>query len=283
MRQRLARITRSTLVLFTLVVGVAGCHRAFVAPRLPSTARRFAAPSIYRKWWAMTAECSRSPQQSMESVEWFVVPGVSVFWYQGNLTSGFWSGAGNRIVLAEGALDDGAVVRHEMLHALQPIAGHSRAFVGQCGGLVICLSACREAAGKAPVVLQALRRVDADAMLVDVAFDPPDEGSATDDHLTFTVTAHNPSADSVVVDLASRTTAFRFELTSATDTIRNAVPAWESSGMVFAPGETRRAVFDFRTASVLGGLRASEGTFAVRGGFGARWSAPKSITVSHER
>ena len=230
----------------------------------------------------MTAECSGS-RQSIESVEWFVVPGVTVFWYQGNLTSGFWSGAGNRIVLAEGAVDDGAVVRHEMLHALQPAAGHSRAFVRQCGGLVICLSACREAAGRAPLVSHALRRVDAGAMQVEVAFDPPGQGSATDDHLTFTVTAHNPSADSVVVDLASRATMFRIELTSATDTIRNAVPSWEASEMVFGPGETRRAVFDFRASSVFGGFRAIEGTVAMRGGFGAQWSAPKSITVSHER
>jgi len=282
MKPRLARIARSTLVLFALVVSFAGCHRAFVAPRLPPTAQRIAAPSIYRRWWAMTAECSGS-RESIESVEWFVVPGVTVFWYQGNLTSGFWSGAGNRIVLAEGALDDGAVVRHEMLHALQPAAGHSRAFVGQCGGLVICLSACREAAGRAPRVSHALRRVDADAMQVDVAFDPPDQGSASDDHLTFTVTAHNPSTDSVVVDLASRTPVFRFELTSATDTIRNAVPSWGSSEMVFGPGETRRAVFDFRASSVFAGFRTMEGAVAMRGGFGARWSAPKSITVSHER
>jgi len=281
MRTRLARIARSTQVLFALVVSLNGCHRAFVAPRLPTTAQRFAAPSIYRKWWAMTAECSGS-RLPIESVEWFVVPGVSVFWYQGNLTSGFWSGAGNRIVLAEGALDDGAVVRHEMLHALQPTAGHSRAFVGQCGGLVICLSACREAAGRAPLVSHALRRVDARAMQVDVAFDPSGESSATDDHLTFIVTAHNPSADSVVVDLAPRATMFRIELTSATDTIRNAVPWWESSELVFGPGETRRAVFDFR-ASVFARFRTIEGAVAIRGGFGARWSAPKSVTLGHQR
>ena len=281
MRPRLARNARSTLVLFSLLVGFAACHRSFVA-QLPSTAKRFSAPSIYRKWWTMTAECSGS-QRSMESVEWFVVPGVAVFWYQGNLTSGFWSGAGNRIVLAEGAVDDGAVVRHEMLHALQPEPGHSRAFVGPCGGLVFCLSACREAAGSAPRVSPALRRVDADDLLVDVAFDPPDQGSSTDDHLTFTVTAHNPSTDSVVVALTSRITTFRFELTSATDTIRNAVPAWDSTEMIFGPGETRRAVFDLRAASVWGGFRTSEGAVAIRGGFDARWSAPKSITVSYER
>jgi hypothetical protein len=83
----------------------------------------------------------------MSSVQWYVVPGVAVFWREGSIVNGFWSRSGNRIVLAEGAVDDGFVVRHEMLHALTNDGRHTRqAFLERCAGLVACLSPCVDAA-----------------------------------------------------------------------------------------------------------------------------------------
>ena len=94
----------------------------------------------------MTAQCSGS-SAPRASVQWYVVPGVWVFWREGSVVNGFWSRSGNRIVLAEGAVDDGFVVRHEMLHALTVDGRHTRqAFLERCGGVVACLSPCMEAA-----------------------------------------------------------------------------------------------------------------------------------------
>lgn len=83
----------------------------------------------------------------MSSVQFYVIPGVSLFWRQGSVINGFWMREGNRIVLAEGAIDDGGVVRHEMLHALTNDGRHTRqAFLERCAGVVTCLTPCVEAA-----------------------------------------------------------------------------------------------------------------------------------------
>lgn len=285
MDRRLVRNTRRTLLLAFAAFSVGACQRLRVESRLPDTAHRFVAPSIYEKWWAMTAECSGTTG-SLASVQWFVVPGVSLFWRDGSVVNGFWSRDENKIVLAEGAIDDGAVVRHEMLHALTVEGRHTRrAFIERCGGVVSCQTACIEAAGRSPEGGASLPRVAANAMEIDVTVDPVDPASnAYDGHFALTVSVRNPGGDSVVVALPGsgdgvRTPSFRYELSNGTEGISYSLPA--SGLMVFGPGETRRAVFDFKVSSAFEGLRVlPPGTYSVRGGFGPVWSAPRSFVLA---
>ena len=234
----------------------------------------------------MTAECS-GKASSLSTVQWFVVPGVSLFWRDGSVVNGYWSREGNAIVLAEGAVEDGAVVRHEMLHALQDDGRHTRSFVERCAGVVGCMSACVQAARlSAPVIAAALPRVSASEMLIDVAIDPLERGSTgSDGYFALTVSVRNPGRDSVVVELprspeSAAASWFRFELSNGTTVLMNSTPAQESGSMVFAPGETRRAVFDLRLTQLLEGTGSqAPGTYAVRGGFGTQWSVSRSFVV----
>ncbi len=287
MDRRLARSTRRTLILAFAACSVGACHRLRVESPLPATAHRFVAPAIYEKWWAITAECSGTAG-SLASVQWFVVPGVSLFWREGSVVNGFWSRNGNRIVLAEGALDDGAVVRHEMLHALEVDGRHTRrAFIERCGGVVSCMTACVEAASRSPQGGATLPRVAANTMEIDVTVDPLDPApTAYDGHFAVTVSVRNPGADSVVVTLPGteagvRTPSFRYELSNGTEGITYSLPAPDSGLMVFGPGETRRAVFDFKISTAFEGMRVlPPGTYSVRGGLGAAWGARRSFTLA---
>ena len=284
MVRRLALGTTRALLVVLAVGALAACFRPRVESSLPTGARRFSAPPVYGKWWAMTSECSGATG-SMSTVQWFVVPGVSLFWRDGNVVNGYWSREGNAIVLAEGAVEDGAVVRHEMLHALQDEGRHTRTFMERCAGIVGCMSACVQAArGSAPVVA-ALPRASASEMLIDVAIDPLERGLSGDGYFALTVSVRNPSRDSVVVVLppspeSAAVSWFRFELTNGTVVVMNSTPARSRGRWSLHQGETRRAVFDLRLSQALegaGGL--TPGTYAVRGGFGTEWSVPKSFVV----
>ena len=138
--------TSRALLLFFAACVLAACWRPRLESPLPASAQRLTPPAVFETWWAMTSQCSGS-SAPMSSVQWYVVPGVSVFWREGSVVNGFWSRNGNRIVLSEGAVDEGSVVRHEMLHALTNDGRHTRqAFLERCAGVVACMSPCVEAA-----------------------------------------------------------------------------------------------------------------------------------------
>ena len=144
-RRQVIRTSRA-LFLFFAVCMLAACWRQRLETALPSSAQRLTPPAVFEQWWTMTAQCSGS-SAPLSSVQFYVVPGVSLFWRSGSVINGFWSRAGNRIVLAEGAIEDGGVVRHEMLHALTNDGRHTRqAFLERCAGVVTCLTPCIEAA-----------------------------------------------------------------------------------------------------------------------------------------
>jgi hypothetical protein len=221
------------------------------------------------------------------AVEWFVVPGVSEFEHEGRLVSGYWSRVSNRVVLAEKAMMDGALVRHEMLHALEHDIGHSRrAFLQRCGGVVVCITSCLRESGSAPVPGAWLARVPPDSMMIDVQVNPLQPGYATDEgHFRLTVTVRNPRRDSVVVLLpASRDGAppgsFSFVLKSEALGLWYEERAWDPGIMTFGPGETRRSVYDFTVSARFDGLRAlPPGVYGVKGGFGPASSATRSFVL----
>jgi hypothetical protein len=113
-----------------------------LAPVLVEGAERFEPPPVYNLWWEITEECS-GRRRSFGRVRWYYVPGAHTITVEGREVEGYWSSAGNAIVLAEFSMLRGQLVRHEMLHALEGNVGHPReAFLDRCGGVVLCDGAC---------------------------------------------------------------------------------------------------------------------------------------------
>src|SRR5688500_4303804 len=130
-------------------VGLAACG-SLVDPDLPTNAEQFSPPPVYARWWAMPQACS-GLSGDLAFVSWHVVPGASTVPLNGQLVDGYWSGASNRIVIAEKARLAGGKVRHEMLHALIKARGHPRGkFLADCGGVVACPVPCVSDAGPPP-------------------------------------------------------------------------------------------------------------------------------------
>ena len=270
----------------TLAIAIFAACTSLVDPQLPDGTIRFTPPAVYQTWWSMAQECS-GRDGSMSAVEWYVVPGASDFEHHGRFVSGYWSLASNRIVLAEKAVLDGPLVRHEMLHALEHDVGHRRTpFLERCGGVVVCITSCLSEAGRPRAPGAALARLPADSMLIDVQVNPAEPGRRKDDgHFRVTVTVKNPRRDSVVVLLpASRDAAppggFNFIVQSERIGLWYEERTWDSGITTFGPGETRRAVYDFQTAAKFDGLRAlPPGAYNVRGGFGPAKSNPRTFVL----
>jgi hypothetical protein len=274
-----------TLIPAIVLAAFAACG-SITDPQLPSGTRRFTPPPVYQTWWSMAQECS-GRDGSLSNVEWYVVSGVADFEHQGRMVSGYWSKASNRIVVAEKAVFDGPLVRHEMLHALEHDVDHERSpFLERCGGVVVCITSCLTEAGRPPAPRPGLARVPAESMLIDVKVNPAEPGQRIDEgHFRLTITVHNPRRDSVVVLLpssrdAAPPAAFSFVVRSETMGLWYEDRAWDPGMTTFGPGETRRAVYDFRTAAKFDGLRAlPPGSYNVRGGFGPAKSAEKRFSL----
>jgi len=283
-RERAFRFGKSLIPAFVFAA-FAACA-SVTDPQLPDGTRLFTPPAVFQTWWSMAQECS-GRGGSLSAVEWYVVPGASEFEHQGRMVSGYWSQASNRIVLAEKAVEDGPLVRHEMLHALEHDVDHKRsAFLEHCGGVVVCITSCLSEAGRPPAPRPGLARVPADSMLIDVQVNPAEPGQRIDEgHFRLTITVKNPRRDSVVVLLpaskdAAPPAAFSFVLRSEAMGLWYEERAWDPGMTVFGPGETRRAVYDFRLAPKFDGLRAlPPGAYSARGGFGPAKSAEKRFSL----
>lgn len=268
-----------------IVVAALTACASITDPQLPSGTRRFTPPPVYQTWWTMAQECS-GRDGSLSNVEWYVVPGAD-FEHQGRMVSGYWSKASNRIVVAEKAVLDGPLVRHEMLHALEHDVEHKRSpFLERCGGVVVCITSCLSEAGRPPAPRPGLARVPAEAMLIDVRVNPAEPGQRIDEgHFRLMITVTNTRRDSVVVILpssldAAPPAAFNFVVRSETMGLWYEERAWDPGMTTFGPGETRRAVYDFRTAARFDGLRAlPPGSYNVRGGFGPAKSPQKLFVL----
>jgi hypothetical protein len=211
---------------------------------------------------------------------------VAQFEHRGAMVSGYWSRAGNHVVLAEIAMLDGALVRHEMLHALLGHGEHSRdAFLERCGGTVVCLAGCLRDVGAGPPVGATVARAQPGEMLIDVSVEPTQPlRSVNEGHFRLVVTVTNPRTDSVVVLLPASGDAppasFSFLLSSRPTGLWFTEHAWDTGVTVFGPGRRRRAVFDFRLADRFDGVRAlPAGTYQVQGGFGPAVSVRRAVVL----
>jgi hypothetical protein len=273
------------LLLLPLLVA---CEKP-VAPVLVDGAQRFQPPAVYQRWWEMTVECSgrRAP---LSAVRWYFVPGARTVQLNGEQYAGYWSQGGNSIVLAEEAMLDGSLVRHEMLHSLIDVGTHPRGeFLGRCGGVVECSGRCIADAGRLPPVDPRVARVGPDALEIGVLVNPAAPSRAQyGGYFTMTVTARNPRTHPVVVTLpppgdAGPSVTFEYRVEYPGGYVESNERAWDDGATRFDPGETKRHVFDFRMvgaeqSTLSGGLRA--GTYDLRGAYGLRWAPATTITLS---
>ena len=254
------------------------------APERPTGAVPLAPPAVYARWWAMTEACS-GLTGPLDAISFWQVPGVSSFSRNGKNVLGYWTTAGNQIVLAGNAALDGGNVRHEMLHALVRVGGHPRdQFLGRCAGVVDCGTDCIADAGPPPPADPAVPLASPRQFEVSVAVVPERPDLATDGgHFSVIVSVRNPQQRSVVARLGAVTTpptSFRFELVTGAGTgiVGNEL-ARDASSTTFAAGETKRQVFDLSIGASLAPGRVPLGTYALRGGYDTQFTLPAALTV----
>ena len=242
-------------LLLTALVTCGACSR-ITDPPLPSGALSLTPPAVYQRWWRDTEACSGT-SGSLANVAWFFVPGASKLPFNQGEVDGYWSLHGNQIVLAGDAVYDGQAVRHEMLHALLPTArgGHPRSyFLGACAGVVACIDTCIEGTASSD---PAAVIVPADSLSISVEVEPVPAGAKIDGGVfSVIVLARNSAARPVTVNSPRGQSrypqTFGFDLRDpSVGSLLGGTYAVDSSSLFFAPGETKRYLFDFVMGSAL--------------------------------
>lgn len=270
------------LQLVPLLATLAGCD-LLTGPRLPAGAQRFTPPPVYARWWELTEECSGRTGR-MSDVTWYVVPDANEIESSSGPADGIWYSHVNDIVFARDANMQGDIVRHEMLHALLGVRGHPRdAFLGRCRGVVDCAGSCITDGGPAPASDPNALRVAPDSLDITVEVTPTLGDSAImDSAFMMIVFARNRLNVPVSVHLppsgdAGPPVTFGYHLRSGiTSAWGTAVSVWFNvradveEDTLFAAGETKRMVFDFRKRSVQDGVRYDlpPGTWEFGGSYG---------------
>jgi hypothetical protein len=127
-------VLRRPLLLLALLLAVS-C--ALPTAPLPSNAVRYGPnPELIRSWWAQMETCS-GLRGDLSRINFYIVPNVATFRWEGRDVIGLWMERDSRIVLAGDFAFRDRNVRHEMLHALTRIPGHPpEYFETRCGHLV---------------------------------------------------------------------------------------------------------------------------------------------------
>jgi hypothetical protein len=260
-------------VLITGCVATA-CHEP-TAP-LPPDAERFEPPAVYARWWAMTEACS-GRARSMAGVRWYRVPGSAFRLEDGQVAGGVFEPVGNRIVLAEAYLDNGTIVRHEMLHAITGLPGHPEdLFLERCAQLLSCgwCQGWRPPRRDYAVLPPDSLEVDSEARLL------PREADGQR-WLALWITVRNPREGAVVVlTPGDRTFGFRLFDPVRGNGVEATEVAADSAVLFFQPLETKRWLFEFRVATAPSGTGVLPGQHLVSGGYAQRWAPFDTILVT---
>lgn len=287
-RQQLPTLLRVLAAAFVGTLGLVSCGLA-TAP-LPPNAEEFAPPAVYARWWAMTEACS-GHSGNLAAVRWYHVPGF-VLEVNGRDAAGYWSSDGNRIVLMDNLMDDGAGVRHEMLHALLRVGGHPRAqFLGSCASLVDCQGPCVTDAGPwhAPSAYTVVPPDSIELTSHATLHAPEADGQR---YLALQVSVRNPLGRAILVSIppppgvppgsvdAENPPGFNYQLLGPAGGISSNMYVEDSSTVFFQPFETKRFLYEFRVASQMAGYDIPPGQYSVRGRYGWLWAAGETIAVT---
>ncbi len=252
-----------------------------VLSTLPNGARLYTAPAIYQRWWNMTTSCANT-SAALKNVRWYFTEGDVVVDPQGERVAGYYEPGADRVVLAGNGAYVAAIVRHEMLHAISKNARHDRAlFLAQCAGLVDCDYQCVRDAGPPLAADTAGLHVVPAAISIGVEVSRTSVSKQdSDDYFEIVVSATNPLAHAVVVDLPPSGDdgppgSFSYRMTSQDGSeIRwYDERAWDTSARRFAAGETKRWVFDIKASF----LRST--TYEIDGSYGNVSAAQRRAVV----
>ena len=275
------------LPLIAAVAFATACER-IVDPALPSTAAAYLAPPVYTTWWAMAESCS-GVTRPLANVTWFVIPGVSLFQLGNQVVSGYWTAGSNRIVLAENSRLDGAVVSHEMLHALIRTSGHPRSeYLEKCAGIVSCTPDCVTDAGPPGTVNIAYPIVPPDSLEISIQILPNPPSLVVDSGVfSVVVSARNRAQYPVNVSLpllgGQPVAPFSFELRSLQvpgPRISGSLELTDASVTTFAAGETKRQYFDFVIGSVIRNRTIAPGRYRFTGSYGTSSAVLNPVNVA---
>jgi hypothetical protein len=273
--------SRLRLVAGLVVMGITGATAACVSPvALPETATQFIPPAVFRRWWAMTEACA-GRTANFGAVRWYRVPGSTFMSPKGDFLKGYTDLADNKIVLSDTLAAFGAGVRHEMLHAILGVTGHSRdMFLGACAEVVDCNVACAFDGGSwtAPSTWEA---VSADTLVVSTEATLLPVESDGDRYLAIRVKARNPLNKAVIAKRPTYT-AFQYSLAQANGGkgVNDEVMGADSSTLYFAPKQTKEFLFELRVSGSLSRYTVSPGEYVYQGGFRMRLGATDLVAVT---
>lgn len=218
---------------------------------LPRNARRLTPPPAYGLWWQMTMSCS-GLSGDLERVQWYIQPGVRSLEIPGEPDTnlgGYWISSGNRILLTEAAVDDGELVRHEMLHALLRGRGqHPKEFFRRrCGGFVSCSGACASDGGPDPQPPAGAAVIDVRELTVTTELVPPNfAGVNTENAFAIIVSARNPRPAAIWVRLRKIPESDASETFGTTGLRYSWYDFVYGDSIAFAANETKRMAFDHK-------------------------------------
>lgn len=278
--------TLLTVPVVAAILGLAACD-GLVAP-LPSDAEEFSPPAVYTTWWKMTEACS-GQTGSLGAITWFKTDQALRDPRTGEQIVGFWTSGSNRIVLMTGVVLDGGTVRHEMLHALLRKSGHARnQFLGKCAGAVNCQGSCIRDAGPYQQPPETPIHVRGDSIEISVDIEPRNPNSTYDGgSFSMTVLVRNrsshwatvPSMYSYVFPGYDSTRTFEFDLRGPAGGISGGEIRLDPSEWIFAPGETKKQVFDFAIGNDLFAHELPPGNYIARGGYSDYWSTDSTFVI----
>jgi len=284
-RTSLARKSAAAAIV-AVSLGLAACE-GLVAP-LPSDAEEFSPPAVYSTWWKMTEACS-GKTGSLGAITWFKTTQALRDSRTGEPAGGYWNSFTNRIVLTTAAVLDGGSVRHEMLHSLLRKGGHPRnQFLGKCAGTVVCQGACIRDAGPYSQPSETPIHVPGDSIDITVDIEPRNPNSAHDGgFFSMTVLVRNrstrwvtvPSYYSQIFPGYDSTRTFEIDVRGPTGGISVPETRFDPSEWIFAPGETKRQVFDFAMGNDLRAFKLPPGNYIARGGYSDYWSTHSTFVI----
>lgn len=277
------RLAIVIVALLPLVLAV--CENKVVGPTLPADAAQFSPPPVYSTWWQMTEACS-GLTGSLAAVTWYKTDEVVHDTHSGDVIAGFWVPGSNQIVLNSTVMLDGGIVRHEMLHALRQKGGHPRdQFLGKCAGTVDCEEACIADGGTYPTPPETPLNVSGDGIDISLQISPATPARNVDEgRFSITVLAHNKSTHWVTVTPSSSASApnetFSIDVHGANGATGRDEDGLDPSQTIFAPGETKRHVFDLVIGDYPFANQLLPGDYVTRGSFAGWWSSDDSFTIS---
>jgi hypothetical protein len=230
----------------------------------------------------MTEGCS-GRSGDLGAVHWYRVPG-SRFIFRGQPVAGYWNSSTNRIVLAEDAIEQGDMVRHEMLHALLRRPGHARSqFLGSCASLVSCQGICIKDEGVWHLPRSDYAVLPPDSLNVAARAELLPRESDGERWFALEISVQNGGARALLVAApgASATPhSFGYDLRGPSGGLGGGEIAADSSTLFFQPFETKKWLFEFRVSSDVSEHHITPGSYLVRGDYGRHRSPDATITIS---